>query len=147
MTEWKATLVDTRYTILEKLAESPYFGDLFHGVDKETGKPVRLVRLSSHVVSFIGHGQMKLRASLFQQDPTLPVMQIEDVYAGADGVNVVYEWEEGALPLLGYLQGKTLPEMISVLKRLCDALSVLHDKTLWHGGIVPEHVWVLPGFA
>jgi diguanylate cyclase (GGDEF)-like protein len=144
MTEWKATLVDSRYTIVEKLAESAYFGDLFHTIDKETGEPVRLVRLSSHVVSFIGHGQMKLRATLFQQDPSLPMMRILDVFSGVEGVSVVYEWEEGCLPLLGYVQGKSLPEIIGVLKNLCDALSVLHGKTLWHGGIVPEHVFVLP---
>ncbi|PWK06629.1 diguanylate cyclase [Tumebacillus permanentifrigoris] len=144
MTERKATVAESRYTVVDKLSGSSYFGDLYRGFDEETGRAVQILRLPAHLVSFIGHEQIELRANLFQQDPALPMLKIADVFSGPDGSSVVYDVPLGARPLLHFLDGESLPTMIEVFKRLCDAVSLLHNRTMWHGAIVPEHVWVMP---
>jgi len=141
LTEWVDTLVHNRYSILEQLYKSAYFGDLVSAVEKDTDRSVWLFRLPAHIVSFIGHEQIKLRAHLFQ-DPALPMVRVEEVYPSQEGTYVAYEPIPGAKPLLEYIEGKPLAVILEVLKRLSDAIAILHERTLWHGGIVPQYVFV-----
>ncbi|MGZ4105734.1 MAG: ATP-binding protein, partial [Tumebacillaceae bacterium] len=143
MTEWIAGLVDSRYTIENQLASNAYFGDLLQGFDEQKQCAVLLHRLSPLVVSFIGQEQIQLRARLYQV-PNLPMMRVQEVYTATEGTFVVYDMIENAMPLLSYIEGKPLPLVLEVLQNLCEALAGLHDRTMWHGGLVPEYIWVLP---
>ncbi|HEU4964661.1 MAG TPA: diguanylate cyclase [Bacilli bacterium] len=142
MTEAKSTLVETRYRVGEPQMGSPYFGDCFSGYDEEAERRVLLQRIPPHVLSFIGHEQIVLRTRLFQN--ATPMMPVLDVYPSTDGTYIVYEAMEGALPLLQYIKGKPLTLVLEVLKDVCHAVATLHEDTLWHGGLVPEFIWVLP---
>ncbi|WP_161780685.1 diguanylate cyclase [Tumebacillus flagellatus] len=144
MTERKATVAESRYTVVDKLSGSSYFGDLYRGYDEETGHAVQILRLPAHLVSFIGHEQIQLRADLFQQDPDLPMLRILDVFSTPEGSSVVYEAPAGSRPLLHDLDGESLTGMIEVFKKICDAVAQLHSRTMWHGALAPEHIWVLP---
>lgn len=144
MAEAKSTLVKTRYNIREPFANSSYFGDLFSGYDEEAQRDVLLLRIPPHVLSFIGHEQIGLRTRLFR-DASLPMLDVLDVYPSPEGSYIVYEAVEGALPLLQYIENQPLTRVLEVLKGLCHAVADLHARTLWHGGLVPEYIWVLPG--
>ncbi|ASS75225.1 hypothetical protein CIG75_09685 [Tumebacillus algifaecis] len=142
MTETLQKLVDTGYTIVEQIGACPYFGEHLAGLDK-TDEKVRLVRLAPHVVSFIGHDQIALRARLFQE-VGLPMARVREVFS-VDGASfVAYDWQEGEQSLLEYTAGKPLPVILEVLKQLCDAIAILHSRTMWHGGISPDYVLVRP---
>ncbi|MCX7568897.1 diguanylate cyclase [Tumebacillus sp. DT12] len=128
---------------MDLISHSSHFGDLMHGVKNETEERVLVLRLPTPLVSFLRFEQIRLRAHLFQ-DPALPMLRLLDVYSQGEAAFLVYQPVDGARPLLDYLADKSLPETLHVLISLCNAVAALHEKTMWHGGIVPEYVWVLP---
>jgi diguanylate cyclase (GGDEF)-like protein len=141
MTETLQMLENTRFAIVEQTGSCPYFGEFFKGYDQETQQAVRIVRMAPQVVSFIGHDQIALRARMFQEKG-LPMAKVLDVFSTEGGSVVVYDWQEGEQPLLDYVAGKPLPIVLEVLKKLCDAIAMLHAQTMWHGGISPDYVLV-----
>jgi diguanylate cyclase (GGDEF)-like protein len=143
MMEWEDTFANTGYTVTGQGSNSAYFGDLLHGVRNESWQPVWLLRLPPHVVSFLKFEQIRLRANLFQ-DPALPMLRVSDAFLQQEAAYVAFDQMDGAVPLLEYIADQPLTTVLNVLKKLCDAIALLHEKTMWHGGIVPEYVWVLP---
>ena len=143
MAKYQDDLVNHRYTFVHSLTSSCYFGDVYQAVDKETQSLVMVLKLPPHMVVAIGQEKIRLRAMLFQ-DPALPMMRVDNVYAVEDGMYVIYEEQQGALPLLDYLKGKSFSQAMETLTSLCEAVAVLHERKMWHGGLVPETVWVLP---
>ncbi|ARU62971.1 hypothetical protein CBW65_19770 [Tumebacillus avium] len=143
MTETLQTKVDDRFAIVEQIGASSYFGDHLAGWDQKTNEKVRLVRLAPHVVSFLGHDQIALRARLFQE-AGLPMARVLDVFSAEGASYVAYDWQAGEESLLQYTEGKPLTAVLEVLKELCDAIAQLHGRTMWHGGIAPDYVLVQP---
>lgn len=146
MAKYQDDLVNHRYTFVHSLTSSCYFGDVYQAVDKETQSLVMVLKLPPHVVVAIGQEKIRLRAMLFQ-DPALPMMRVDTVYTLEDGMYVIYEEQQGALPLLDYLQGKSFTQAMETLTSLCEAVALLHERKMWHGGLVPQTVWVLPNGA
>jgi len=143
MMEYKSEVVTERYTFLRTLWSSCYFGDMLQAIDRQTGQAVKVVHMPTRIVSFIGLEQIRLQVFRYQDD-TLPMVKVRDVHPVDGGVYVVYEDLPGAVPILEHLTDQTFSSTLEVLANVCDAVAGLHERKLWHGGIVPENVFVLP---
>lgn len=131
------------YRRLELVAADACFGDLFRAVESATGADVLLLRLPAPAESFLSLEQVRVRYELFA-DERLPMLPFLGLQTTPIGVCAVYRLLPGALPLAEYAADKPLHLVLDVLLHLCHALAALHRRPLWHGGLVPAYIWVLP---
>ncbi|MCB1228347.1 MAG: protein kinase [Verrucomicrobiales bacterium] len=130
----------SRFESQQLRSESPAFS-VFDAVDKETGNPVRLLRLTA-----AGNERESMK-QLFRALQKLEREDLEQVVAVVDeegedllvalkpeqGTDLVSVLHEGPL---------TVEEFESVATGLLNALAAIHDLGLVHGAVRPEQLWI-----
>jgi diguanylate cyclase (GGDEF)-like protein len=136
-------LVAQRYTWGGSVANEEYLGNIGVGREEATSRDVLISHVPLSLVTAIGAEKILTRARLFQ-DPALPMLTILEVEETADEITIVYDYPTGMRPLLDVIRERTLTGSIELCMRLCEAVGALHERVLWHGGLLPDLVWVLP---
>lgn len=130
------------YKITNTIVGYSDYGPIYSGYDADGMTPVLINEFPYQAAKLIGIEQIKHRLNTLQQDHDT-LLKTKDVKVLDEKVFIIYRNDkDNVVPIIDYLKGKTLNTKLNLFKKLCLSVEAMHSKAAWHGGLVPEYVWI-----